>query len=659
MNGKALILIIGALSAGILSSRIFEPPLWVALIPVLNSTLFFALATLTLKKNPFSNVEGLNIITAVSLFGGIGVFSERMTAPSSTSFPEAEYVFKGRIESYTPTNQGDKLLVNLLSLTRENGDAIPVRNIKALVTVTSPSLLSYGDIISGDILFSPYDKPGNTLKRDYENYLRNNHIFLIGTIGGNKLRVEAPEISIPHIFASLRDKLEQYIEKTTLSSETKDFLITILLGDKAYISRADRMLYSDAGVAHIFAVSGFHVSMVAMFIFAILSLVFFNKRRRWKFLVAVPLIWFYVLLTGASPPTIRAAIMLTIGFVALFLQRKFDPAKSLAWAVILILCFDGEALFNIGFQLSVVCVGSILFIAGGLNFVNHRLHPRLFSAVSVVLVALAAAFSSWMVCAFYFHRFSLNFLPMNLLAVPLLPFFMGLSLFYFLIHSIGIPCQFLGEFIDILFRGFHESCEKLNALSSPFTGLHPPLVSVVLWIMGVGALAYLIKSGIWKRKRMSKKILWSLSSFPLLLFLLSITTSIFYPGSQPSGFIIQRNSNIPSVAFYSEGKENILSLPVGRNSVTRLNGKTILTLHDVASTQQLHPHLSQADIIMICKGCKDLSEGFISLLPPTAVVVTHPSLHWRYERRIISKARSRGLNLHSLRYDGPLHSFEN
>lgn len=574
------------------------------------------------------------------LFTGIRMFSATISRPATVNLTEGEYHLTGIIEDYTPTNYGDKAVVRLTSLQAPGKAPIDVRNVKALVTFQNAGVFSYGDFIVGTARLKPFDAPGNYLKKDYENYLERKHILLTGFTSKEFTLAKSNEWH----FKQIRDLLEANIEKTGLHPSTKSFLISFLLGDKTYITGDDRLVFTDAGVAHMFAVSGFHVSLVAALMLALLSVGFdWWRFRRWKFLAVLPLIWAYIALTGFSPATCRAGMMLTIGMAALFLERKNDALKSLAWAVILILSLNADALFDIGFQLSVVCVGSLIAIAQPLNFIDHRSHPRLFAITATVLVALTASLSSWMICAFYFHRFSLMFLPLNLMAVPLLPPFIAVALIYLAFCGAGFESRILGKAIDEGYRWLHEGAEFLASQTQAFDNLHPDWPSVILWLIGIGTLAYFMK----KRTTGRKKAMVAACAASVLLAGAVITFAIL-PATTPQGFIIQKGSEETALLSYENGRERTVKLKA--TSIVQLNGKKIMT----ASSENLPPEAPLADYIIIRQGCKNLPSD----LPSGAVIVTHPSLHWRYERRMISQAKERGIHLHSLRYDGPLHVFD-
>lgn len=651
MNGKTLCLIISALVAGILFGKCDFASEWMSLIPLGGAIFLILLCIVYKQRNIFTVYSSVNEIIGMLIFLGIGNFTSVIHQPANTAFNKGSYEFRGKILDYTPTNSGDRLLISLshldLILNNTKKQKIDSKNVRALITIPEATNLTYGDIAYGIADLSPVNAPSDYLNNDYIAYLEGKNIFLKGfATPGVEIRESGGSLNAWTL--GLREKLEAFIESTTLSVNSKSFLISVLLGDKNYITNEDRILFSDCGISHIFAVSGFHVGIIATFIIGILSLLFRGKYRRIIYALCLPFIWFYILLVGASPATCRAGIMISISMMALFLERKTKPLYALGWAVILILAFYPSALFDIGFQMSVVCVGSLLLIVGPISFISHRNHPVIYRLVSIILVTLIATLSTWIICAFYFHKYTLSFLPLNLIAVPHLPLYIALAVVYFLLFMIGIDLPFLSKSIGFLYDKFHDGAVEISNLSSPIENVHPQLISVVLWIIGIATLSYVLNN----------KNQWKSIWLPLSAFALSIFTLIYYPVDLPEGFIIQKNNKETSLMSYSNGKEAYVVLPE-ESSFSTINNKNIITLKSERLSPEILRSLPSADYILICNGCKSVPREVDKYRNKKSQLVIHPSLHWRYEKKIIAYALEKEIPVHSIRYDGPLHVFNN
>lgn len=650
-SGSILLVLLVALTGGILVGSLHDVPTWVALIPLLTAVGFFIVSLRQGRLHPFKATDLWNVAVAASLFLTLGIFSATVHRPSEVHFTRGTYTFSGTVAEFSPTCLGDKVLIDLsaLSLLDSAGTSVPcsASNVRALVTVRNSEGIDYGSQISGLASLQPSDSPSNWLNTDYVAYLHGKKIFLTGFAEMRNCRVTPPSGSLVSVLWHLKTDLEIFIEKTRLDSNTKNFLISFLLGDKTYIRGDERLIFADAGVAHIFAVSGFHVSLVAFMILGILSLVFFGSWRKWKFLVCIPAVWFYILLVGAGPATCRAGIMFSFAMLALFLQRKSYPLLSLGWAVILILVFSPSALFEPGFQLSVICVGSLILIVTPLNFMRHREHPVLFKLVSTLLVCLVATFSVWIVCAFYFHRFSLGFLPLNLIAVPLLPVFLILAILFLICSSFGVVITPLGHLLDSAYDTFLRAAMFFSENSLTIDRFQPHILAVIIWVSALALLAWVLAS------KSRRKLLW----VPAACFVISLVSLPVLAEEPPEGFIVQKNSRDVSLLAYNRGTESVVKMKEDNSSFVVISGLGILALRSDELSADLEKFIPQADFILLCGGCRSFPDRITELAKEGCRILTHPTIHWRTERRILEQAQTSKLPVISIRSTGPYHYF--
>lgn len=198
--------------------------------------------------------------------------------------------------------------------------------------------------------------------------------------------------------------------------------------------------YEDAfrltGTFHLFSVSGLHVGMVALLLWLLLRMTGLGRRR--AVLIIIPSLFFYALVTGASAPSLRAAVMLAAAFAGFLLDRPVSPANSLAAAALLLLGYDTNQLFAPGFQMSFSIVAAIFLLSPPLQeFFAVRLRPdpflprRLYhrgqvlaadagrALASTLGVSAAAWLGSLPLTVALFHLLPLLAIPANMLAVPL------------------------------------------------------------------------------------------------------------------------------------------------------------------------------------------------------------------------------------------------
>ena len=222
--------------------------------------------------------------------------------------------------------------------------------------------------------------------------------------------------------------LGEYIEKNVPGTEGT-ILRALLLGDMGAVPRGIKDAYTRTGVNHILSISGFHVGIIALFIVQILMLTARTSEflllhlnvRRFSLVVTLPVLVFYLFLSGAAPATVRSLIMIAVYILAMVLERETDPVDSLMLAALVILAFSPPALFDLSFQLSFLAFWGILVLAPLLMSPFRRVAGNTTRKLLLFfMVSVAATAATILPVAFYFHRTTIAGLISNFFIVPLL-----------------------------------------------------------------------------------------------------------------------------------------------------------------------------------------------------------------------------------------------
>lgn len=204
----------------------------------------------------------------------------------------------------------------------------------------------------------------------------------------------------------------------------------LTLGWRAHIDPRLQASYRDAGIAHLLAVSGLHVGLVAAIVG--LGLFWLPKVRRGRIArgsVQLVAVWFFTLMTGAAPSTVRAALMFSLFIVSDSAGRRTPKANILATAAIITLLSKPSLLFDVGWQLSYCAVAGIIVAMPLITAFRNRL----WHAASVSLAATTATLP---VTIATFHTFHPWFLIANMLVIPLAAAILTFALAY-----MALPCD--------------------------------------------------------------------------------------------------------------------------------------------------------------------------------------------------------------------------
>jgi competence protein ComEC len=202
-----------------------------------------------------------------------------------------------------------------------------------------------------------------------------------------------------------------------LPSPQSELLSGILLGQNEDLPGRLRLALRDTSTLHIVVASGQNLSMLAGFCLLLSGLI----KRKLAIALSFLAIIFYVLLTGAEIPILRAAVMVSLTFLAQVIGREKDGAWVLFWTVVLMLLVNPNWLFELSFQLSVLATTGLVILAPiimkKLKFLPGFIKQDLSVSLGAQLLVLP-------IIAQNFHQFSLVALPANLLVLWTIPFIM-------------------------------------------------------------------------------------------------------------------------------------------------------------------------------------------------------------------------------------------
>lgn len=300
------------------------------------------------------------------------------------------------------------------------------------------------------------DEATNFGEFDFSNYLRLNGLRGYATAKIEDAALEAAPFRLSDVPQRVRASLGARIDR--LFPENAPLARAFLLGDRSGLSAEEREGYAKSGAAHLLAISGMHVSVLAMAFSLLLGC--FLKRNH-AFFITLGLMTLYGLLIGASSSLVRAILMFAIFGFAPIAGRYSDGPTRLAAAMLVYLLVRPIAVLESSFILSYgACAGIILLSApltrlfraeaylqkppsvGFKALFTQRL-PRWI--VKTLIVTTAAQLAILPAVAHFFGAQPLLSFAVNLVAVPLA---MAAYLLSLLAWIVGIaPIAAAGDFL--------------------------------------------------------------------------------------------------------------------------------------------------------------------------------------------------------------------
>lgn len=252
----------------------------------------------------------------------------------------------------------------------------------------------------------------------------------------------------------------------------------LLLGDRSGLPKAWVQALRRASLAHVLAVSGLHVTVLAAWAWFLGSPL--GRRGRWWAVVLT--LGAYLLVLGPRPSALRATLMAGTALLALRLERPPQALNALACAAVFLVAEDPLILGDLGFRLSVAATAGILWLVPALA--AWLPGPRALAAAVATTLAAQWGTLPWMLAASGgVHPAS----PiLNVVLAPWLALHLGSAVVHLGLLGIGFERPWTGRWLDALEWPL-EALASVPASSFWWT----PCVALETW------MAPLLLAGLW------------------------------------------------------------------------------------------------------------------------------------------------------------------
>ncbi len=324
--------------------------------------------------------------------------------------------------------------------------------------------LRLGDLIAFRCNLDSVRNMGNPDEMDYAGFLRRQGIAYNQHLTSNdSARVVGHRPTLMNRLGNSRLQLQRKIIASSLPEPVQNFVIALVLGESHFIDQDTRHEFSNAGVAHILALSGLHVGIAAMILWWILLPLDYLRLKSVRLVITLIALVVADAFTGMPASVVRATIMTAFVAIAMIMHRKSSAINALASAALLILAFSPSDIYDVGFQLSFVTVGAILVFGKRAELISRRRKVAFFLYSTASVSAIVSA-STLMLSAHYFHNISLIGIVANMVIIPTFPFFMTLSMLFAALCAMGGESELLNSLLTAYYRLMERFINSLNAL---------------------------------------------------------------------------------------------------------------------------------------------------------------------------------------------------
>ncbi len=452
------------------------------------AVLLFCSMGLVLRRGP----KTMLFLLVVTLVGGLRHAYDQTAGRGSLSVWEGERIaLVGTVVGEPQVRPGGSIAYILAA---EQVGEVPTGG-RVQVTQRAGRAPGYGERVALKGRLDRPDGPRTPGGFDEAAYLGRQGVFL--TLDARSAESMGPGRLDPlrRAAVAVRIRLERVLREALPKREAA-LMAGLLFGSRSDLPADIKESFRAAGVFHLLAVSGGNVAMLVMPLLAGLQFLRLGKRAASG--VAIGVVVFFVLLTGASPSVLRAGLMAVLVLLGDVLGRERDALNTLGIAALLLLVWSPALLFDLGFQLSVMATLGIMLYA---RRIQEWLTPsflRLFGPwLGTWLAAgLSVTFAAQvMVEPLSLHQFGIfsTVAPLANLIVLLVvgwlvPFGMGV-----VILGVGwMPITWLlkvGGGIGLTFLIYAVKATATLPFASVEVG-HLPAPWVIAWYMGLAVVTF-------------------------------------------------------------------------------------------------------------------------------------------------------------------------
>ncbi len=400
---------------------------------------------------------------------------------------------------------------------------------------------SYADIELGDNI---------SAEASLDSYLITDKYGLSSLIEGvgYSAYIDMSSLTVVGNSATIKDKIKNEtfdILSSRLSDDNADIMYSIIFGESGSIDKHITDQFSYAGISHMLAVSGLHVSVLFSLMCFILKKCKINPK--FSLVIMFCILLFYSYLCSFSPSVCRASIMTIVTLVCSTYKFEHDGISSLSIAGIIILLASPLMFFSVSFRLSFLCVFAIITLSPFLSkmFKKCKLHSAfaetLAISISISIVTLPIMINS-------FEEVSLLGVITNIFVIPLFSVLYTLTLlivlFSFVIRPLSVFLYVPNLFLHLIRVIADYICKIPFAVFKVFNVGY-------LMIFGIATLCVIINYLMTSAK---SKVLISLS-------LVALICGYTFAEMQPAKFMTDK-----LVVYYSGGES--LAYYLGEDGVT-------------------------------------------------------------------------------------------
>ena len=312
-------------------------------------------------------------------------------------------------------------------------------------------------------------------------YLKSRNIYLSGSVRSyNEIEYLDDCCRFQSKIFFIRNRVVEYLTKP-FDHRCSDLIKAIIFGDRNNLDKKVRNAFYKSGVSRLFAVSGFHFSLMTKILYNFLR--FIRVKSKISRIICILFITFYSFIVGFHPSSIRASIMIVLYFISRILFLKSDSVNSLGVSLLIILLVNPNSSLDVGLFLSFVSSLSIILFSGKTSkFIMEKLKvpnnlPVLRYITLNISDSIVSSVSTFPIVCIYFKYLNSLFIFSNLfMSIQIYILFVMFLLFISRIYLFNFT--FFNNVMNLISKSIFLSVEKISEI--PLVNLGYPFINLCI-----------------------------------------------------------------------------------------------------------------------------------------------------------------------------------
>ncbi|MBR4296239.1 MAG: ComEC/Rec2 family competence protein [Clostridia bacterium] len=477
--------------AAVIFGRFIDNPRILVIFGIIAATIFLVICFLFkgIKRNNFGRIIPLIFLTVGLIFSSLFMIHLNCDVYSYKSGGEEREI------EFTVLSR--KYYSNYLTICEILTEKVDGQAVKIKMMLEAPYALDAdrGFKIRASAIISAFENDGAF---DEKQYYNSKGIYLKATDVSSDYTVVTENVkTFSMFFEDINQSFSSAFDKN-LEEDTSALVDAVFLGNKDGLDDIAKRDFKRAGVYHLLALSGMHLSVLSLMVNK--ALICFRVRKGKRYMLLSLLMSFYVALTGFSLSVVRSAIMLLATYAAYFMRTRKDSLTSLFFAMVAIIIFSPSSVFDVGLGMSFVATLGIIISAPFSvwfrfhirKLISKKMRVLMDYLFSSIITSFAAILFTLPFSCFLFGGLSLVGIIATIIISPMISAILFISPLMLIFSKVSLVSFVFSLILDFLSDLIYGIASYFSNISGVYVSLDYPFVKCLIFVFFAFLAVFLI-----------------------------------------------------------------------------------------------------------------------------------------------------------------------